>query len=78
MSRYEISATAVAIQNFGFFMMVGILGMITGMIMNLFEPVERFGNLIYPKSAYLSVFGLFLVIAVVEVICAFRTKDNYN
>ena len=41
MNRYEISATAVAIQNFGFFMMVGILGMVTGMIMNLFEPIVQ-------------------------------------
>ncbi len=78
MNRYEISATAVAIQNFGFFMMVGILGMVTGMIMNLFEPIVQQGSLIYPKNAYLSVFGLFLIIAVVEVVCAFRTKDKYN
>ena len=78
MNRYEISATAVAIQNFGFFMMVGILGMVAGMIMNLFEPIVQQGSLIYPKNAYLSVFGLFLIIAVVEVVCAFRTKDKYN
>lgn len=77
-NRYEISGTAVAIQNFSFFMMVGLLGMISGMIMNLFEPIKEGNVLIYSKEAYLAVFGLFLALSIIEIITAFKTKDNYN
>ena len=77
-NRYEVSATAVAIQNFGFFMMVGILGTLSGVLMNLFEPVKTGNALIYPNNSYLLVFGVFLVLSIVEVICAFKTKDNYG
>lgn len=74
-NRYEVSATAVAIQNFGFFMTVGLLGMISGMLMNVFEPTIREGVMVYSSSSYLLVYGLFLILALVEVICAFRIKD---
>ena len=75
-NRYEVSATAVSIQNFGFFMMVGILGMISGMLMNVFEPVNNNGVLIYTNKSYLLVFGLFLILSIVEIICAFKIKDT--
>ena len=74
-NRYEISATAVSVQNFSFFMMLGILGMISGMLMNLFEPVSQNGVLIYSNNSYLLVFGLFLILSIFEVICALRIKD---
>lgn len=74
-NRYEISATSVAIQNFSFFMMVGILGMISGLIMNLFKPILINNALIYPKEAYIAVFGLFLILSIFEIICAFKIKD---
>ena len=77
-NRYEVSATAVAIQNFGFFMMVGILGTLSGILMNLFEPVKTNNALIYPNNSYLLVFGVFLILSIIEVICAFKTKDNYG
>ena len=76
-NRYEISATAVAVQNFGFFMMVGILGTVSGLLMNAFEPLEKNGVLIYSNNSYLLVFGVFFVLSIIEVFCAFRTKDKY-
>ena len=78
MNRYEVSATAVSIQNFGFFMMVGLLGMIAGMLMNVFEPVKHNNVLVYSNESYLLVFGLFFVLSLVEIFCAFKTKDNYH
>ena len=74
-NRYEVSATAVSIQNCSFFMMVGILGMISGMLMNVFEPIKQNGVLIYSNGSYLLVFGLFLILSVIEIACAFRIKD---
>ena len=76
-NRYEISATAVAVQNFGFFMMVGILGTISGILMNTFEPVQKNGVLVYSNDSYLLVFGMFFILSIIEVFCAFRTKDKY-
>ncbi len=74
-NRYEITATAISIQNFCFFMMVGLLGMISGMLMNVFEPINRNGNLIYSNNSYILVFSLFLIISTIQVICAYKIKD---
>lgn len=74
-NRYEISATAVSVQNFCFFMMVGLLGMLSGMLMNMYEPLDLNGVLIYSNNSYMLVFGLFLVLSVAEMFCAFRIKD---
>ncbi len=76
LNRYEVSATAVSIQNFGFFMMVGILGMISGLLMNVFEPQNINGILIYSNKSYALVYGLFLILSVIQAICAFRIKDE--
>ena len=75
-NRHEVSATAVSIQNFGFFMMVGFLGMISGMLMNIYEPIEKNNVLVYSNKAYLLVFGLFLILSIFELICAFKIKDE--
>ncbi len=76
-NRYEVSATAVSIQNFGFFMMVGILGMISGMLMNVFKPENVNGIMIYSNKSYLLVFALFLILSIFEMYYAFKIKD-YN
>jgi MFS family permease len=53
------SGTAVSILNFGFFMVVGLLGTITGYVLNAFEPT-RVGNiLIYSNKSYLLLFSIF-------------------
>ena len=75
-NRYEVSATAVSIQNFGFFMMVGILGMISGMLMNVFKPENVNGIMIYSNKSYLLVFALFLILSIFEMYYAFKIKDN--
>jgi len=75
-NRHEVSATAVSVQNFSFFMMVGILGMVTGMLMNVFEPVKSGNNLIYQSSSYLLVFGLFFVLSLVQVYFGFKIIDK--
>ena len=57
-------------------MMVGLLGMISGMLMNVFEPIKRNGNLIYQNESYLLVFGLFFVLSLVQVYFGFKIKDK--
>ncbi len=75
-NRYQVSATAVAIQNFSFFMMVGFLGTISGLLMNVFVPkASESGVLVYSNNSYLLVFSVFFVLSLVEVICAYRIRD---
>ena len=76
LNRYEISATAVSVQNFCFFMMVGILGMVTGLLMNVYEPADINGILVYPNQSYILVYLLFSVLSIIELIFAFKIKDE--
>lgn len=76
LNRYEISATAVAIQSFNFFMIVGILGAASGMLMHLFEPSNQNGILIYPNESYLCVFGLFFFLSLIALYFSFKIKDD--
>lgn len=72
-----ISGTAVSIMNFCFFTMVGILGTLTGFLLNIFEP-EKIGNLtIYTNHSYLLVFGIFFALSVFEMYKAMRLSNKY-
>ena len=75
-NRHEVSATAISIQNFSFFMMVGFLGMITGMLMNIFEPIKQGNILIYQNNSYILVFGLFFILSVIQVYFGFKIVDK--
>ncbi len=71
------SGTAVSILNFGFFMVVGLLGTITGYVLNLFEPT-RVGNvLVYSNNSYLLLFGIFLLLSIYEVYKAMKLSNKY-
>jgi hypothetical protein len=75
-NRHEVSATAVSVQNFSFFMMVGLLGMATGMLMNIFEPIKQNGILIYQNGSYILVFGLFFILSLIQVYFGFKIIDK--
>ena len=75
-NRHEVSATAVSVQNFSFFMMVGLLGMITGMLMNIFEPIKQNDVLVYQNGSYILVFGLFFVLSLIQVYFGFKIVDK--
>ena len=75
LNRYELKASAVAIQNFSYFMMVGLLGMISGILMGFYEPKKVGADMIYSNKSYFLVFALFLVLSIIEVIYAFKIKD---
>ncbi|MBE7711968.1 MAG: MFS transporter [Cyanobacteria bacterium SIG31] len=71
------SGTAVSILNFGFFMMVGFLGTLTGYVLNVFEP-ERINNtLVYNNNSYLLLFFIFLILSVYEVYKAGKLSNKY-
>lgn len=76
LNRYEVGATAVSIQNFSYFIMVGTLGMVSGMLMNVFEPVRRGANLVYQNESYMLVYGLFLIFSIIQVYFGFKIVDK--
>jgi MFS family permease len=76
-NRKMVSGTAVSIMNFCFFTMVGMLGMATGFLLNIFEP-EIIGNLtIYTNSSYLLVFGTFFLLSMFEMYKALKLSNKY-
>ena len=76
-NRKLISSTAVSIMNFCFFMMVGILGSVTGFILNLFPSENVEGVLIYGNHAYLAVFGVFFALSLFEMYKAMKLSNKY-
>ena len=77
-NRHEVSATAVSVQNFSFFMMVGILGMVSGILMNIFEPIKQNNVLVYQNNSYILVFGLFFIFSLIQVYFGFKIVDKTN
>ncbi|MCQ2738675.1 MAG: MFS transporter [bacterium] len=76
-NKKMVSTTAVSIMNFCFFMMVGILGTLTGFILNIFEPTNINGTLIYSNNSYLLLFGIFFAISLFEMYKARRLSNKY-
>lgn len=71
------SGTAVSLLNFGFFMVVGFLGTITGYVLNLFEPTRVGNTLVYNNNSYLLLFGIFFVLSIYEVYKAMKLSNRY-
>ena len=76
-NRKMVSGTAVSIMNFCFFMMVGILGTLTGFLLNIFEPVKKGIVTAYTNNSYLLVFGSFLLLSIFEMYKAMKLSDKY-
>ena len=76
-NRKMVSGTAVSIMNFGFFMMVGILGTAAGFLLNVFAPQKTGNVLVYSNKSYLLVFGLFFIISVFEMYKAMKLSNKY-
>ena len=76
-NRKMVSGTAVSIMNFCFFMMVGILGTLSGFLLNLFEPVKYGNIMVYSNLSYLAVFGTFFLLSVFEMYKAMKLSNKY-
>ena len=72
-----VSGTAVSIMNFCFFTMVGILGTLTGFLLNVFKPVKIGAYTVYSNNSYLLVCGLFFVLSIFEMYKAMKLSNKY-
>lgn len=73
----KYAVTAVSIMNFSFFVMVGVLGTVTGFLLNIHTPQRINGILAYDKSSYLLLFGFFLALSVFEMYKAAKLSNRY-
>lgn len=73
----RFAVTGVSIMNFCFFMMVGILGTLTGFLLKAFAPERINGVLVYGRSSYLLLFGVFLALSVFEMYKAAKLSNKY-
>ncbi len=71
------AVTAVSIMNFCFFMMVGILGTLTGFILSLYAPQVVNGIVVYSRDSYLLLFGSFLLLSMFEMYKAAKLSNKY-
>ena len=76
-NKEGLGVTAVSIMNFCFFMMVGILGSLTGFLLNIYSPVRLNGILTYGRESYLLLFGSFLSLSVYEIYKAAKLSNRY-
>ena len=76
-NRKPVSSTAVSIMNFCFFMMVGIIGTLTGFVLKLHKPIITDGVLMYSNTVYLTIFGIFLLFSIFEVYKAMKLSNKY-
>lgn len=75
-NKYEVRGTALSIMNCCFFLSVGILASLVGVLLDVYVPVSNnFGHLVYSSKSYLLVFGTFILFSIVEMYNVFKLKD---
>ena len=74
-NRYEVRGTALSVMNCCFFLSVGILGSITGFILDFFKPLQSAKSLVYSTNSYALVFIIFLLVSLIEMYNVFKLKD---
>lgn len=74
-NRHSVSVTAVGLMNAMFFFAVGIMGNITGFMMNIFPTVNLNGLHIYGKESYLAVFVPFFLLSLAEMYYAYKLYE---
>ena len=75
-NKYEIRGTALSVMNSLFFIMVGFLGTLVGIILNLFPAIaNKTGYLVYSNKSYFVVFLTFFVFSLIEMYNVLKLKD---
>ncbi len=77
-NRRDLSGIAVSFSNFTSYLGVSVFGSLAGFLMEVTPPVWSGGMLVYSRTSYLAVFGLFLVLALISLLCVFPLKETYG
>ena len=75
----EYTCTAIGIINFGAYIMTAIFGTLSGLILDVFGGVKTAdGFVLYPISAYITIFAIFLVISVFTFSVSLLMPETYG
>ena len=74
----ENTGSVIAFQNFLSYALVGVSGNIIGWVMDRFEPVQCGSRLIYSPNAYMTVFGVMSIGALIVFYCGMNLRESYE
>ncbi|MBR4666455.1 MAG: MFS transporter [Lentisphaeria bacterium] len=74
-----LSGRAVCMLNFSFYLAVAFFGNLAGQLLKLFQPVgNAAGAAIYGRSAWMTLFGVFLLGSLAVLYFSFQMKETYG
>ena len=74
-----LSGRAVCMLNFSFYLAVAFFGNLAGQLLKLFRPVgNAAGAAIYGRSAWMTLFGVFLMGSLAVLYFSFQMKETYG
>lgn len=74
-----LSGRAVCMLNFSFYLAVAFFGNLAGQLLKLFHPVEyNAGAAVYGRSAWMTVFGIFLLSSCAVLYYSFQMQETYG
>ncbi len=72
----KVANTAVSVMTCGFYIVVAVLGSIVGFCLDHFSHLRVEGSYIAHNSAYLSIFSILFVLAVISFINVFKIEES--
>ena len=74
-----LTGRAVCMLNFSFYLAVAFFGNLAGLLLKLFQPiVSANGAAAYGRSAWMTVFGLFLLSSIAVLYFSFQMKETFG
>lgn len=71
------SSTAISTMTSGFYLIVAILGNVTGYILNAFSSASVLTNpVIYSNQAYIVIFTVIFCLSLISLFCAFKIQES--
>ena len=72
----KVANTAVSVMTCGFFLVVAILGGVVGFCLDYFSHLRVEGSFVAHNSAYISIFGVMFILALLSFICVFKIEES--
>ena len=74
----HLVSRSICMLNFSFYLAVAAFGNLAGLLLKIFPPQFRNGTAVYEQSAWMTVFGVFLIAAAAVWYFSFQMKETYG